>query len=69
MVIGRIRDELTAVTQPFLHECNFVSLRCIDSFGNILEFRRVGTPVHQGGHLDSLVVVRNHILHESRVGR
>ncbi len=69
IVRGRIRYRLTALAQPVLHEFDFVSLRRVDAAGNIEQLRSVGAIGHQLGHLQRLVVMRNHVSHELCVCR
>ena len=60
---------LTALAQPPLHEVDLVSLRSVDAPGHIDQRRRVRALGHQGRHLEGLLMVRNHVLHELGVGR
>jgi hypothetical protein len=64
-----IGNRFASVAQPLLHELDFVSLRNVDAAGHVDEFRTIGPVAHQGGHLQRLVMVRDHVLHESQVGR
>ena len=67
LVRGRIRHPLTALTQPLLHELDLVSLRGVDTPGDVDQLGQVGAVGHQCRHFDGLVMVRNHVLHEQHI--
>ncbi len=69
MVFGRIGHRLAALTKPVLHELDLVSLRCIDAPGDVDQLLPVRAVGHQRGHLDGLVMVRDHVLHEPGIRR
>jgi hypothetical protein len=72
-VHGRVRrwfrHGLAAITQPSLHELNFIELRGVDAPGHVIQLRRIRAIRHQHGHLHRLVVVRNHVMHKFDVIR
>ena len=50
-----------------LHELDFVSLRDVDTPGNVHQLRPVRALRDECGHLHGLVVVRNHVLDKLHV--
>ena len=69
VMLGRIRHRLATLAQPALHEGNLITLRRIDASGHVDEFRTIGAIGHQFSHLQRLVMMRDHVAHESRIGR
>jgi hypothetical protein len=64
-----IRHLLAAFPQPRLHEPDLVRLRGPDAAGGLDQVRLVGAIRRQRSHFESLVVMRDHVLHEPHVGR
>ncbi len=66
---GRLGHVFATLAQPLLHKLDFVCLRRIDATGYVDQLRTVRPVGHQRRHLDRLVVMRDHVLHETSVGR
>ena len=66
-VVRRIRRRLAAIAQPLLHECHLVLLGEGNSSRRVDHLLPVGAIGHEFGHLDGLMMVRNHVLHEPHV--
>ena len=69
VVGGRVRYVLTAHTQPFLHELDLVCLRGVDEPGYVDQLGSIRAIGHQLSHLEGLMMVRDHVVHEPHVGR
>ncbi len=69
VVSRRVRHVFAALAQPPLHEFDLVLLRDVDASGNVADLRAIGAVGDELGHLERLMVVRNHVLHEPDVGR
>ena len=61
------RDSLAALGQPGAHESHLVGLGGADARRHLDDLGGVGAVGHQGGHVDSLLVVDDHALHEGDV--
>ena len=66
---ARHRHRLATVRQPAAHEGDFIFLRSVDTACHGKNFRRIGPVRCQCRHLDGLLVVDNHALHESDICR
>ena len=63
-----VRQRLAARLQPHLHHLDFVELRDLDALGQQLHVVAARAGRQQRGHLDGLLVVPDHALHELDVG-
>ena len=57
------------IAQPALHEINFIALRCLDPAGNIAKRGSIRPRLHQQRHVQGLLMVHNHVLHEHHIIR
>ena len=60
---------LAAFTQPLLHEFDLVALRAVDAAGHVDQLGVIGAVGHQRRHLQRLVMVRDHVVHELHIIR
>ena len=66
---GGVGNRLPPAAQPALHERDLVFLRGIDPLGRIAQRLIAGALRHQRGHLQRLMMVMDHALHEGGVIR
>ena len=58
---------LAALFQPASHKFDLVSLTCLDLASQFDNFLAIGAILDEHCHVDSLLVVHNHALHESNI--
>ena len=65
----RIGHRLAALGKPVLHEADLVTLRGLDTPGDIEQLGIVRPRADQRRHLQGLMVMRDHVAHEPDIGR